>query len=283
MQESQNISSTSQPVVRKGKDISNGRDKNNCFDNCKFERRKSPVAPPPTRTRSTGGKDLKASQRVFQSQLRVKNQKNDHDLHRKDSRNLNNGRKGLRRSSRINSAGSSVELNGNPSSDWHEKESVSDEDETSSSSQGCLKLTIRVRRLEDKLRLVPNPVLEDKNKNSSRSKDSAITYEVLPSSASDCSSFSPVKGLKSSPNRSTKRRKVKKRRRQESGTSEGLSHEDDAPLTRSRGAAAGISNNRGLTSSGESPFIGAKRLRLIVGNDSISIDIPPNSSQNRRC
>lgn len=323
MQESQknimsHASSSSSPgIIRRGKNISNGmneqKSSSNCFDDCKFEtiRMKCPAPPAPNRCRtSTGGKDLKASRRDFQPRTHgARNQKSTKDALVDDTQNNNNHhRMGLRRSSRINSSGSSGDNHGTHANGTDDRESwmpqklttASDEDEeTSNSSQGCLKLTIRVRRLESKLRRVSNPVLEttdDKEKCSLRSKDPAITYEVLPSSASDCSSFSPMKNnssLRTSPRRNKKKKKVKKRKRKDSSSGSSQSLEDDAvPLTRSRGTSgstlpsgvgtSGISS-RGTASAhhSNSPFIGAKRLRLIVGNDSISIDIPPNSSQDR--
>jgi hypothetical protein len=80
--------------------------------------------------------------------------------------------------------------------------------------------------------------------------------------------LSPIKSLTG--RRSKKRKKTKKRRKRHnsSDVNEQASSEEDEART--------LRGSRSLN-----PFVGAKRLRLIVGNDTISIDIPPNNQQER--
>lgn len=285
----------------------------------------------------------------------------------------------LRRSSRINSTGASSV--GTNDSTWSSTSSTcamgrrgrapsggqftvpfdlkEGEEEGEEESSGCLKLTIRLRRLESKLRRVsvveePDGAdgIDHHSLRSGRVIDTtghsiespsiparkrnqiipAITYEVLPStsSPSDSSSAfsSPVK-LATDPDRRSrkcdlspeldkvkKRKKLKKERRRNSEcteksstdeeendlevTSNGLSDRRVTSNGRRRRISSGSSNGRTVgqghqvmiptkrRSPGEghpntkSPFVGAKRLRLIVGNDSISIDIPPENKRKLR-
>lgn len=97
-----------------------------------------------------------------------------------------------------------------------------------------LKLTFRILRPENNLN---NGHLTDST-NDAESDSQTKMYQVFQPSSSDCSSLSPLKGGK----RNKKKKKKKSKRRHN------------------------VEDN-------ESPLNGAKRLRLIVGNDTISIDI----------
>ena len=156
----------------------------------------------------------------------------------------------LRRSSRLSSSEQAT---------CHHQSVRSPSSDESVDAKGCLKLTIRVHRIEEKEKQELMSELESKDQGRRRgsSEESSVTYEVLPSSssssssASDWSSSSPV----------TSCTRVVKHRKTHAGCS-----------SDSHARKPGISSES---------FAGAKRLRLIVGNDSISIDIPPATQSHR--
>lgn len=194
-------------------------------------------------------------------------------------------------------------------------------------SKNCIKLTIRLRRSNEKNnnihssnlkcnRFVGDSIGESiestdsclsselSNETTGDEPTSTITYEVLPSSASsECSTQSRktsddfdsgvISGLRSRKKRKLKKRKKKshKNSSDESGDYDTLNTTSTATSTTTITSTSTCSSSlitRGLSSelrprraistsssnSSSSSSIKAKRLRLIVGNDSISIDIP---------
>lgn len=162
------------------------------------------------------------------------------------------------------------------------------------SPHNCLKLTIRVRRLHN---LNPshttnsglnesknsfnqnndnnNNISINANEDSLLNEHSSVLYEVLPSSsattsssASECSStVTTGTYLSSDPtlirykyNRNKKKKKKKSKRKYRENSSNYRSVDTTSPV-------------RVSPESVSSPLNGAKRLRLIVGKDTISIDI----------
>ena len=152
--------------------------------------------------------------------------------------------------------------------------------------QNCLKLTIRVRRLNNLTSNTNNSINDNKTSfnqnndnnnismnsnedslltNHSMDSKSTVVYEVLPSSsattsssASECSSTVTAGAYLSDPtlirfNRSKKKKKKKSKRK-------------------SRENSSNYSSSLDTTSAADSsPLNGAKRLRLIVGNETIRL------------
>ena len=185
-------------------------------------------------------------------------------------------RESLRRSTRLASTGSESMVS---------DESVESKEMTELPS--CLKLTIRVRRLENSTQssttsasstdsfnfVTPANIqtinytingdslsqLSTSSQSISSQSSSQVMYEVLPSSASDCSSTSPCK-LHSLSNQRRRRKKKKKKSKKKSRDLR-------------RFTSPNVKYYQNKSSNQHSPLNGAKRLRLIVGNDTISIDI----------
>lgn len=138
------------------------------------------------------------------------------------------------------------------------------------SPQGCLKLTIRVRRshlTEDHY-----SSLEGGNNsiNSSKGYQKEAIYEILPPSNTN----SPRKHQK-------KKKKKRKKKSQERDLSKLETCNNKRPKlnssTASQLCSSSESSNCSLNSSPLKP--GTKRLRLIFGNNSIDIDIPPSKAR----
>lgn len=155
-------------------------------------------------------------------------------------------------------------------------------------SQGCLKLTIRVRRFEGSER--DASCEKDQNRKEIESKDlndkwERITYEVLPSSASDCSSLSPLKNVHSYRREKTKIRKKKKKKdfysdSEEEDKVEIIKMDNITDHHQNKTRKMQTRNRKEMlvtTDDDSNPLIGAKRLRLRFGNDTISIDLPHSS------
>lgn len=209
----------------------------------------------------------------------------------------------LRRSSRQSSSEVSSDISRPPSSNGQNAcEAAFDP------TKSCIKLTIRVRRSNEKKRLTNGQCSRftgDSVGESVESTDSclsgdgcsevagdpssAITYEVLPSSAaSNCSSLSRktsddfdsgvISGLRSRKKRKVKKRKKRSHRNESDDDTNNVETCNSCPSSHSPSKITGeLRRRRAIStasSSTDSSSIKAKRLRLIVGNDSISIDIP---------
>lgn len=166
--------------------------------------------------------------------------------------------------------------------------------------QGCLKLTIRVRRLGCKSGAPARVGQRELNElyKQSEEKWEHITYEVLPSSASDCSSLSPLKdAIRANKDGKKKLKKKKKESKSRSFPSDNeitdhhsrsiISSEkiskhtvdEKEPEKFVKRKSAPRSCKEGIwKSEPPPPPIQPKRLRLRLGNDTISIDIPHKSS-----
>lgn len=177
-------------------------------------------------------------------------------------------------------------------------ERIGDNTSKTSEPQGCLKLTIRVRRLGNKSG--PSTKLDQRDLHElhkqADDKWERITYEVLPSSASDCSSLSPMKDVIQKSN--DRRKKLKKKKASKSIL-------PDTDLTSNSGSNLNVYSQRDTTNSVEeinepekfvkrksaprsckeaiwkTQPIQPKRLRLRFGNDTISIDIPHKASSSK--
>lgn len=195
---------------------------------------------------------------------------------------------------------SSVPTTGPQTIDTPESQSTN---ESENSQQNCLKLTIRVRRLNHISNATTNSINDNKNSlnndnnnniafnggedslltDHSLDSKSTVLYEVMPSSsattsssASECGSTATATNsvlqldptLIRNSSRSKKKKKKKSKRRSRENT------ECMSP-TRSpmRSPVRTPMESTGGSDSASSPLNGAKRLRLIVGNDTISIDI----------
>lgn len=172
-----------------------------------------------------------------------------------------------------------------------------------SEPQGCLKLTIRVRRLGNKTSSPTNQRIGQRELNElnrrTNDKWEQVTYEVLPSSASDCSSLSPLKDVvknTGSSNLEGKRKLRKKKKKKESSSisndQDNLGHSalDDpshdpkkpeldvgCPIAKRKPAPRSCKESSWKNDL--NLVAGPKRLRLRFGNDTISIDIPHSTSK----
>ncbi|XP_074597854.1 histone methyltransferase 4-20 [Brevipalpus obovatus] len=200
-----------------------------------------------------------------------------------------------------------------PQSVGYQKRSVdcaNDVDDTRLSSrsmkaepQGCLKLTIRVRRLGNKTSSPTNQRIGQRELNelnrTTNDKWERVTYEVLPSSASDCSSLSPlkdvIKNTGSNPEGKRKLRKKKKKKKESRYASNDQVNLDHSELDDASNEPKKFEIDVGCPIAKRKPaprsckesswkndlnlVAGPKRLRLRFGNDTISIDIPNSTSK----
>ncbi|XP_023237012.1 histone-lysine N-methyltransferase KMT5B-A-like [Centruroides sculpturatus] len=138
------------------------------------------------------------------------------------------------------------------------------------SPQGCLKLTIRVRRSHLTEDHYSSSEGGNNNINSAKGYQKRAIYEILPPS----NASSPRKHQK-------KKKKKRKKKSQERDISKLEMSNTKRPKLNSNTASQLCSNsessNCSLNSSPLKP--GTKRLRLIFGNNSIDIDIPPSKAR----